>query len=187
MSYADELDKDRSYASQCFTRVRWYCPVCVVQKKIKKHCKIHKSPASWWWHIKHDHGSFVNRKFSFDDLRIVSNHMTKALEWGIISESGIDEFFDEPTPTSSSLIYRGRPARNDVQRKLVKIGSKFKEQSQSYPYFSLNQIHLTISLTIGPIDSRTLDSYADCVIRYSSEDAENNAFDVTDFCSRLGV
>jgi len=187
MSNDSQIDKDRAYASQCNVRVRWYCPVCILQTKLKKHCQIHKSPSSWWWHIKHEHGKFVNRKFSFDDVRIVSNYLVKALDWGIISESGIDEFFDEPSSTSSSLIYRSRPARDDVRKRLVKIGSKFKEQIKSYPYFSLKQIQLTISLTIGPVDSRTLDSYVDCVKKYSHEDFENDTIDVTDFCSRLGL
>ena len=121
MSYNDLIDKDRAYASQCNIRVRWYCSVCVLQTKLKKHCKIYKTPASWWWHIKHDHGKFVNRKFSFDDLRVVSNNLVKALEWEIISDSGIDEFIDEPTAATSSILFDGRPARPDVLRKLQKI------------------------------------------------------------------
>jgi len=187
LSYDDSLDKDRAYASQCYVKVRWYCPVCVLQKKIKKHCKIHKTPASWWWHIKNEHGKFVNRKFSFDDLRIVSNYLVKALEWEITSVSNLEEFIEKPVTTSSSFLINGKKPRIDRRKKLEKIAKLLKIQSEFYPKFRPAILKKIVRIAIGPHDYRIMEFYFDCVTYYSKKDRIRGEYDVTEYCEILGA
>ena len=183
MSNDDTLDKDRAYESQCNIRVRWYCPVCVLQKKIKKHCKIHKTPASWWWHIKNEHGKFVNRKFGYDDLRVLSNYLVNALEWEIFPESV--SIPDEQATTTSSLLYRGRIPRKDVYQKLKKIASILQLQSELYPHFRLRHIRAFMGVVLGKVDDRTQKNYLDCIVEASEKNKINGTVDVTQFCSEF--
>ena len=183
MSYDETIDKDRAYASQCYIKVRWYCPVCVLQKKIKKHCKIHKTPASWWWHIKNEHGKFVNRKFGYDDLRVVSNYLINALEWEIFPES-VSIPVEQATSTSS-LLYCGRIPRKDVYQKLEKIASILQLQSELYPNFRLRHIRAFMSVVLGKVDDRTQKNYLDCIVDVSEKDKTKGTVDVTQFCSEF--
>jgi len=187
LSYDIQIDKDRAYASQCYIRVRWYCPVCILQTKLKKHCKIHKTPSSWWWHIKHDHGKFVNRKFSFDDLRAASNYLVKALEWGIVSEAGIEEFIDEPVATTtSSILFDGKSPRLDVFRRLKEIAKIYKI-SRDFPNLNQKQVDNWAFAVLGHPDSRTLEKYVKCVTDYSITDNIKGQYDVTQFCKQFGL
>jgi len=183
LSNDSEVDKDRVYASQCHVKVRWYCPVCVLQKKIKKHCKIHKTPASWWWHIKNEHGKFVNRKFGYDDLRVVSNYLVNALEWEIFPES-VPEPIEQAT-SSSSILYRGRPPRKDVYEKLEKIALILSNQSELYPHFRLKHIRAYIVHVLELADERTIKNYLDCIVVASEKDTMKGTVDVTQFCSEF--
>ena len=86
MSYQSQLDKDRvtAYCSQCYKKIRLQCPECVNTKKIKRQCRIYKTPASLWWHIKVDHGYFANSQFNTNDVCKVLNNIVKAITWGMI-------------------------------------------------------------------------------------------------------
>ncbi len=183
MSNDIQIDKDRAYASQCYLKVRWYCPVCVLQKKIKKHCKIHKTPASWWWHIKNEHGKFVNRKFGYDDLRVISNYLVNALEWGIFLESVSIPV--EQATTTSSLLYRGRLPRKDVYQKLEKIASILQLQSEHYPHYRLKNIRKFMGIVLGKVDDRTIKNYLDCIVDASEKNITKGTVDVTQFCSEF--
>ena len=183
MSNDIPIDKDRVYASQCYIKVRWYCPVCVLQKKIKKHCKIHKTPASWWWHIKNEHGKFVNRKFGYDDLRVVSNYLVNALEWKIFPESVSIPV--EQATTSSSLLYRERTPRKDVYQKLEKIASILQNQSELFPHFKFKHLRAYCKVVLGQVDNRTITNYVNCIVVASEKNIKNGTVDVTQFCSEF--
>jgi len=84
MSNGKQLDKDRgSSCSQCHISCRWYCPVCRLSK-VQRQCKVYKTPAALWWHLRCDHPEFSYLEFNSDDVYEALNGITKALQWGII-------------------------------------------------------------------------------------------------------
>lgn len=84
MKKDEQLHKYRVvYASQCYSKTKLKCPVCLLDK-IPRHCKIYKSPAALYWHIKTEHGEFVFKEFGTDDIICALNGVTRAIQWGML-------------------------------------------------------------------------------------------------------
>ena len=77
------IHKHRVLASQCYCKAKLKCPVCR-KHKISRHCKVFKSPAALWWHIKREHGNFAFKEFTTADVIDALNGVTRALQWGIL-------------------------------------------------------------------------------------------------------
>ena len=91
------------------------------------------------------------------------------------------------TTTSSSILIEGRPPRKDRLDNLTKIASLFKTQSELFPNFKPKQLKALVKVILGPVDSRTMKKYINCVTNYSKKDIVNGVYDVSDFCNKVGV
>ena len=84
MSKIKHVDKHRpSICSQSHISCRWYCPVCRLTK-VPRQCKVYKTPAALWRHLRLDHGEFAYVQFNSDDVYETLNVFTKGLKWGMI-------------------------------------------------------------------------------------------------------
>jgi len=185
MSNDHSIDKDRASYTQNHKKSRLRCPECIRIKKILRHCKIYKSLAQLWWHFKQEHNEVSNLLFCTQDIKDVLNGLSKAMDWGILpSESEIPE---AKTTTSSSVLIDGRPPRIDSWGRIVEIAKLLKTQSELYPNFKPKQLEAIVKVVLGPVDSRTLKKYIDCVTSFSKKDIEHGLYDVTDFCNSLRI
>jgi len=184
MSNNESLDKERLYFTQCNDTFLNRCPECT-STKILRHCKIYHNFPAVWKHIKQDHKDILESRL--DEIAHVENCVLKAYKWNIFPKWEFSEAIIKPTTTSSSVLFDGRPPRIDVIEKLQKIGRLFKGQSKDYPNFKRKQVLGLISVIIGNVDERTKKKYFDCVTKYSTPDNINGVYDVTNFCTKIGV
>jgi len=184
MSNNDSIDKDRLYFTQCNDTILLRCPECT-STKILRQCKNFHNFPGVWWHIKQDHQDILESRR--DEVIQVLNCIFKAYMWNMFPKWEYSEAKIEPTTTSSSILFDGKPPRIDVQEKLQKIGRLFKMQSQFYPNFKRKQVLGLISVIIGNVDERTKKKYFDCVTKYSTPDNINGVYDVTNFCTKISV
>jgi len=185
MSNDHSIDKDRASYTQNHKKSRFRCPECIRITKILRHCKIYKSLPQLWWHFKQEHGEVSNLLFCTKDVKDVLNGLSKAMDLGILpSES---EFSEAKTTTSSSILIAGRSPRIDFLEKIVEIAKLLKIQAELYPNFKPKQLEAIVKVVLGPVDSRTLKKYIDCVTSFSKKDIEHGLYDVTDFCNRIGI
>jgi len=83
MNNKPQIQKDRLYFTQNNCDVRVRCPECA-RTKILRHCKVFKNLPALWWHIKKEHGTFVNLEFGTSDIIHVLNCVDKAVRWKIL-------------------------------------------------------------------------------------------------------
>ena len=184
MTLSDQLDKDRLFFTQCSDLILFRCPECT-STKIIRHCKIFHNFPSLWRHIKQDHNDILESRL--DEVIQVLNCLFKAFKWNMLPKWAFSEAKIEPTTTSSSILFDGKPPRIDVQEKLQKIGRLFKMQSQFYPNFKRKQVLGIIKVIIGNVDERTKKKYFDCVTKNSTPDKIKGEYDVTQFCNIVCV
>lgn len=83
MNNKSQIEKDRLHFTQNNQEIRVRCPECA-RTKILRHCKIYKNLPALWWHIKQEHGTFVNLRFDTGEIIRVLNGLDKAIQWNIL-------------------------------------------------------------------------------------------------------
>ena len=183
MSNDHSIDKDRLYFTQCNDTILLRCPECT-STKILRQCKIFHNFPAVWWHIKQDHKDILESRLQ--EIIQVLNSLFKAYKWNMFPKWAYSEAKSETT-TSSSVLIDGHPPRIDSQGKIVEIAKLLKTQSELYPNFKPKPLKAIVKVILGPVDSRTMGKYVDCVIRYSTPDKIKGEYDVTQFCNIVGV
>jgi len=184
MSNDDSIDKDRLYFTQCNDTILLRCPECT-STKILRQCKIFHNLPAVWWHIKQGHKDILESRLQ--EIIQVLNNLFKAYKWNMFPKWAFSEAKIEPTTTSSSILFDGRPPRIDSWDKIVKIAKLLKIQSEHYPNYKPKPLKSFVKVILDPVDSRTLKKYVDCVITYSTPDKIKGKYDVTQFCNKVGV
>ncbi len=183
MSNDDSIDKDRLYFTQCNDTILLRCPECT-STKILRHCKIFHNFPGVWWHIKQDHKDILESRL--EEIIQVLNSLFKAYKWNMFPKWAFSEAKSDTT-TSSSVLIDGRPPRIDSWGKIIEIAKLLKNQSELYPFFKPKQLKVIVKVVLGPVDSRTLKKYIDCVIKNSKPDKIKGVYDVTQFCNNVGL
>ena len=182
MSYDSSLDKDRLYFTQCSDIIYLRCPVCTEEKKVLRHCKLFKNFQSIWCHIRREHKDIPPGKL--EEIIQILTYLFKAFQTQMFPKWAYSEAKSETT--TSSLLFNGKEPRADVSARLQDLARLFKI-SQFYPNFKRKQVLGLISVIIGNVDERTQKKYFDCVTSYSKPDKVKGEYDVTQFCSMIGV
>jgi len=182
MSNGSSLDKDRLYFTQCNDTIHLRCPECT-STKILRQCKNFHNFPGVWWHIKQDHRDILESRR--DEVIQVLNCIFKAYKWNMFPKWAYSEAKSETT--TSSLLFNGKEPRADVLARLQDICRLFKLQSQFYPSFKQKQVFGLIKVVLENVDERTKKKYFDCVTSYSKPDKVKGEYDVTQFCSMVGV
>jgi len=183
VNYVDQLDKEPLYFTQCNDTFPNRCPECT-STKILRHCKIYHNFPAVWKHIKQDHKDILESRL--DEISHVENCLFKAYKWNMFPKWEFSEAKIEPTTTSSSILFDGKPARIDVLEKLQEIARVYKRSSDCH---KLNQKQVTnwANAVLKHPDLRTLEKYVKCVTSNSKPDKIKGEYDVTQFCNKVGV
>lgn len=184
MSNDYSLDKDRLYFTQCNDTILLRCPICTEEKKVLRHCKIHKNFPSIWWHVRKEHNDIPPGQL--EEVIQILTGLFKAFKHQMFPKWAYYELKNEHT-TTSSLLFDGKPPRTDALEKLRDVGRLLKGQSQSYPSFRQKQLQALILKILGPVDPRTYKKYFECVTNYSKKDVVNGVYDISEFCNKIGV
>ena len=185
MTYAEQLDKDRLFFTQCNDSFPLKCPECK-SSKIDRHCRTHPNFLSLWWHLKQQHPEISESKLN--EIAQVLNGLFKAHKWGMLHKQNYSEDeINHTTTTSSSILIDGKPPRSDRLKKLVKIANLLRIQSGLFPFFTIKNLKILIEKAIGPHDYRIMELYFECVTNHSTPDKINGVYDVTNFCDLLDV
>jgi len=182
MSNGSTLDKDRLYFTQCNDTILLRCPECT-STKILRQCKIFHNFPGVWWHIKQDHQDILESRRN--EVIQVLNCIFKAYKWNIFPKWAYSEAKSETT-TTSSILFDGRPARIDVLEKLQEIARVYKRSSDCHK-LKQKQVTNWANAVLKHPDSRTLERYVKCITSYSTPDKIKGEYDVTQFCSMVGV
>jgi len=185
VTYTDLVDKDGLLFTQCSDIIYLRCPICAKIKKVLRQCKIFKKFPSLWIHIKREHSDLPPAQL--EEITQVVNGIFKAFKLQMLPKWEYSEAKIEPTTSSSSILFDGRPPRIDVIEKIQKIGRLFKGQSKDYPSFKQKQVLGLIKVILGNVDERTKKKYFDCVTSNSIADRNYGVYDVTQFCNIVGV
>lgn len=185
MSNDYSLDKDRLYFTQCNDTIYLRCPVCTNEKKVLRHCKLHKNFPSLWYHVRKDHTDIPPGEF--EEIIQIFTGVFKAFKRQMLPTWAYSELKNDHTTTSSSVLITGRPPRIDSWKKITEIAKLLKIQSELYPFFKPKQLKAFIKVITGPADSRTIKKYFDCVTNYSKKDMINGVYDISEFCNKIGV
>ena len=155
MSNEEPIVKDRpvAYFTQNNSPIRVKCPECMRITKSPRQCKIFKKLPGLWWHIKQEHEPISNLQFNTNDIIDVLNGLSRAQQWGMISDdTETTTVAYVPTATSSSLLFDGRNPRGDVLEKLANIAHLLEIQSVLYPNFNLKQLSAMVKIILGNVD-----------------------------------
>ncbi len=182
MSNDYSINKDRLYFTQCNNTILLRCPECT-STKILRQCKIFHNFPAVWWHIKQDHKDILELRLQ--EIIEVLNSLFKAYKWNMFPKWAYSEAKSETT--TSSLLFNGKAPRADVFARLQDFARLLQGQSDSYPIFKQKQIQRWLKVILGNVDERTQKKYFDCVTSYSKPDKIKGEYDVTQFCSIIGV